>query len=406
MKTRIPELISSRRGVALPFIALLLFVFLGMAALAVDVGILLGARTEAQRTADAAALAGATILLADGQNEALARSTAIDWAARNLIRNESVVVEPGDVDVELQNGLVRVRVYRTAARGSAVPNIFARAIGFPSSDVSTWAAAVAGAGNAIRCPLPFALVDRFWDTSAGQLSGWTDAIDRNNDIYNQGARDNNPAPPTGRTGWSNLDIGQIWRIYPEGPQGTPTPGYYYPLALDSPGGNAYRNWIRGCGNRNTQFVIGQDIDIEPGAMTGPTNQGFGDMLDGDNSEWSFARNCPVAHAGATECLGPSETGRIRPILIISPFENALTQSGRQTVRIVNLAGVFVVCNGTLNAGVTPQNLVRKSQCTPNNGNNNPPDAGVWVRFMGIQGEIGPGPDPNSNSLIRVLRLVE
>ncbi len=406
MSTMTPEHIASRRGVALPFVALLLFVFLGMAALAVDIGILLGARTEAQRTADAAALAGATILLADGQNEALARSTAIDWAARNLIRNESVVVEPGDVDVELQNGLVRVRVFRTSARGSAVPNIFARAIGFPTSDVATWAAAVAGAGNAIRCPLPFALVDRFWDASAGQLSGWTDAIDRNNDVYNQGARDNSPAPPAGRTGWSNLDIGQIWRIYPEGPQGTPTPGYYYPLALDSPGGNAYRNWIRGCGNPSTQFVIGQNIDIEPGAMTGPTNQGFSDMLDGDNSEWSFALNCPVAHAGATDCLGPGETRRIRPILIISPFENALTQSGRQTVRIVNLAGVYVICNGTLNSGVTPQNLVRKTQCTANNGNNNPPNSGVWVRFMGIQGEIGPGSDPSSNSLIRVLRLVE
>jgi Flp pilus assembly protein TadG len=405
MKTDDHRRTASRRGVALPFIALLLIVFLGMAALAVDVGILLGARTEAQRTADAAALAGATILLVDGQNEALARSTAIDWAARNLIRNESVTVLPTDVDVELQNGLVRVRVYRTDARGSAVPNIFARAIGFPTSNVATYAAAVAGAGNAIRCPLPFALVDRFWDDSADRLSLWNDAIDRLNDTYNEGARNNNPAPPAGNTGWSNLDIGQIWRIYPEGPQGTPTAGYYYPLALDDPGGRAYRDWISGCRIPDVQFVIGQNIDIEPGAMTGPTNHGFGDMMHNDNSEWSFSLNCPISPGGTT-CLGPDDTGRIRPILIISPFENALTQSGRQTVQIRNLAGVFVICNGTLNAGVTPQNVVRKTQCTENNGNNNPPGAGVWVRFMGLQGEIGPGNNPNSNSLIRVLRLVE
>ena len=399
-------LLRNERGVAVAFIALLLFVLLGLAALAVDIGMLYGSRTEAQRTADAAALAGASILLGNGQDEDGARATAIDYAARNTIRNEAPIVLPGDVDVELNRGLVRVRVIRSEARGSAVNNVFARAIGFPTSNVSAMGAAIAGAGNSVRCPLPFALVDRFWDRSEGQLSGWTDAIDRNTDIYNPGARDNSPAPPDGRTGWSNLDIGQTWRIYPEGPQGTPTPGYYYPLALDSPGGNAYRNWIRDCGNPNTQFVIGQNIDIEPGAMVGPTNQGFRDMLDGDTSEWSSSLNCPVAHSGSTACLGPSDTPRIRPILIISPFENALTQSGRQTVEIVNLAGVYVICNGTLNPGVTPQNLVSRNQCSSNNGNNNPPNSGVWVRFMGIQGEIGPGSDPNSNSLVRVLRLVE
>ncbi len=412
MRNTRDQIHTTRRGVALPFIALLLVVFLGMAALAVDVGILLGARTEAQRTADAAALAGATILLADGQNESLARSTAIDWAARNLIRNESVVVEPGDVDVELQNGLVRVRIYRTAARNSAVPNIFARAIGFPTADVATWAAAIAGAGNAIRCPLPFALVDRFWDTSAGQLSGWTDAIDRNNDIYNPGAREVDPASPTLPTGWSNLDIGQVWRIYPGSNQQTPTPGWYFPLSLDGGGANpntGYGAWIRGCPRPDLRFTIGADIDIEPGAMTGPTNQGFAAVLDGDNTEWSFALNCPV-QPGATRCTTPEETDRIRPILVISPLENALTQSGRQTVQIQNLAGLFIICNGTLNPGVTPQNLVRKTQCQASQGGGQgqqqPNESGVWVRFMGLQGEIGPGSTPDSNSLIRVLRLVE
>ena len=406
MKRQPHAVLRNERGVALAFVALLLFVLLGLAALAIDIGMLYGARTEAQRTADAAALAGASILLGNGRDEVGARATAIDYAGRNTIRQEAPVVLPGDVDVELDRGLVRVRVIRSEARGSAVDNVFARAIGFPTSNVSAVGAAVAGAGNTIRCPLPFALVDRFWDSSANSLSGWTDAIDRNNDIYNQGARDDSPAPPAGRTGWSNLDIGQIWRIYPEGPQGTPTPGYYYPLALDSPGGSAYSDWIADCGNPDTQFVIGQNIDIEPGAMVGPTNQGFRDMMTGDTSVWSFSLNCPVAHAGSSNCLGPSDTSRIRPILIISPFENALTQSGRQSVQIVNLAGVYVICNGTLNPGVTPETLFSRDQCSSNNGNNNPPNSGVWVRFIGIQGEIGPGSDPDSNSLVRVLRLVE
>jgi hypothetical protein len=409
MKNTAHSRLRSRRGVALAFVALILFVLLGMAALAVDFGILLGARTEAQRTADAAALAGASILLQDGTNEARARSTAIDFGALNRIRNESPVIEAGDVDVELDRGLVRVRVLRTADRGSAVPNIFARAIGFPTSNVTAVAAAIAGAGNQVRCPLPFALVDRFWDTNAGRLADWLKGFERSvPDRYVAGAREVAPPRPDARTGWSNLDRGTVWRIYPGSTTQTPTAGYFYPLALENPGANEYEAWIRGCARPNVPFRIGQAIDIEPGAMRGPTRSGFEDLLSGDDNEWNFSLNCP-ARPGASVCSTETDTRRIRPLLIISPLENALSQSGRQTVNIVNLAGVFVVCRGRLRPGVTPETLVRKEQCetVPAGQEQQNPDAsGVWIRFMNIQGEIGPDADPNSNSLVRVLRLVE
>ena len=47
----------NEKGVALVYVAILLVVFLGIAALAVDVGYLMVGKTELQRTADAAALA-------------------------------------------------------------------------------------------------------------------------------------------------------------------------------------------------------------------------------------------------------------------------------------------------------------------------------------------------------------
>ena len=392
----------THRGVALPFIALLLIVLLGMTALAVDLGILLGVRTEAQRTADAAALAGASVLLLDGQDEDGARDAAVDFAARNRVGGQVLTLDrDADVTVDLSRGYVGVRAERTTENGNPVQTRFARIIGFPVSNVSAWGAAVAGAGNAVRCPLPFALVDRFWRDSEDRLSFWDDAIDRANDTYIQGARTSNPPSPTQPTGWSNLDIGQAWRIYPERPNQTPTPGWYFPLAF-GPGGNVYRDWISGCGDPDTQFVIGQNIDIEPGRMTGPTRQGFSNMLDGDNTRWSLAHGCPVASDDPDTCVGPSTTRRIRPILIISPMEDALTQSGRQSVEIVNLAGVYVICHGPLRAGVTPETVERRDQCSDPTGQDSP----VWVRFMGIQGEIGQGGDPSSNSLVRVLRLVE
>jgi Flp pilus assembly protein TadG len=404
-----PVSLSPERGVALPFVALILVVLLGMTALAVDLGILLGVRTEAQRTADAAALAGASVLLLNGQDEAGARDEAVAFAARNRVGGENLSIDrDADVTVDLSRGYVGVRIQRTEDNGNPVRNRFARIIGFPTSNVSAWGAAVAGAGNQVRCPLPFALVDRFWKSSRSDLSLWNDPFVRPPDIYNAGPRDGNPPPPAGRTGWSNDDVGAVWRIYPGSTTDTPTPGYFYPLALERPGGDEYRSWIQGCHRPDARFHIGQQIDIEPGAMRGPTAQGFDNVLANDNTEWSVSGECPIT-PGSTDCLTEDDTDRIRPILIISPAEPALSQSGRQTVTVANVAGVFVVCRGTLRAGVTPETLVRKEQCdTPPAGQaqQNPEDSGVWVRFIGIRGEIGPGSDPNSNTLVRVLRLVE
>ena len=51
---------ETQGGYVLPATALLIVVFLAFTALAVDVGVLLGARASAQRAADAGALAGAS----------------------------------------------------------------------------------------------------------------------------------------------------------------------------------------------------------------------------------------------------------------------------------------------------------------------------------------------------------
>lgn len=398
-------ILNNERGVALAFVALLLFVLLGLAALAIDIGMLYGSRTEAQRSADAAALAGASVLLRSGQDEAGARATAIDYAARNSVRREAPEVLPGDVDVDLSDGLVRVRVIRSEDRGTPVPNVFARAIGFPTSDVRAVGAARAGMANAVRCPLPFALVDRFWKGSPeDRMSRFDDSFIRPPDSYVAGSRSATVPQEGDRTGWGELDFGTPWRIYPGQNNQAPTPGYYYPVSLDQTGGDPYRDWIVGCRSPDRTFALGQELLIEPGRMVGPTNQGFSELLATDETFWDGTGPTACPRDPATgECNW--STRRIRPMIMISPLEPALSQSGRQTVRIANLAGVYVVCLGR----VTAQTLAaggprRKSDCT---GNVNANDAGVWVRFVRIEAEIvaGGGP-PDSNSLLRSLRLVE
>jgi hypothetical protein len=142
-------------------------VLLGMVALAVDLGMMLAARTGSQRVADSAALAGAGSLITEPEDEDRARELAIDYAAKNKVLGRSAEVRPEDVDVLLDEHKVRVRVRNTNARGNAIRTIFARVLGWQEVDVVTSAAAEAVAAGAGVCPLPVAVPDRWLDNPGG-----------------------------------------------------------------------------------------------------------------------------------------------------------------------------------------------------------------------------------------------
>jgi uncharacterized membrane protein len=65
MKRGFERLRTDERGMTFVFVSLSLLAFLAATMLAIDVGMLMNARTEAQRAADAGALAGATALALD-----------------------------------------------------------------------------------------------------------------------------------------------------------------------------------------------------------------------------------------------------------------------------------------------------------------------------------------------------
>ncbi len=163
--SQIRNRVREEQGATLVLVALSLSVLLGMAALAVDTGMLLTARTESQRVVDAAALAGAgSLILAPGDAD-LARQTAIAYAAQNKVRGTIADVQPGDVDVDLVNDRVRVRMFRTQARGNPIETFFARILGVDESGVATVASAEAFPAGAVYCPLPITMPYRwhnFW----------------------------------------------------------------------------------------------------------------------------------------------------------------------------------------------------------------------------------------------------
>ena len=121
MKYRMYDRLRDQRGATLFLVAFGIFIFLGMVALAVDLGMMLGARTESQRVADSAALAGAGSLVTQPDDEVRARQWALDYAAENIVLGTIADVRPEDVDVLLDEHKVRVRVYNVASRSTAIP---------------------------------------------------------------------------------------------------------------------------------------------------------------------------------------------------------------------------------------------------------------------------------------------
>jgi hypothetical protein len=342
--------LRDRQGVALAFVALALFVFLGMAALAVDLGMLYGARTESQRVADGSSLAAALELYATHGNQDHARAEAIHYGSKNVIRSDAAVVLDEDVDVELDRWLVRVRVLRTAVRGSPMLNIFARALGMNSSDVATVAAARMAPGVGATCLLPFVIPDRWWTVpSGGTLDGpfpeFDDVYDEDNHSYAAMAE----YSPDGRilathnphSGYNHSSRGVQIRLRSSGGGGGQWgPAIYMPIRFpdQTDGADPYRDRIRGCPDPEKVWYPGDQLDSEPGAMTGPTVQGFSDLEQlAPNHSWNTTYNC-VWDGERNTCISAWSSPRTRVLPLFDPTDFPANPSDQ--FRITNFAGIF------------------------------------------------------------------
>lgn len=157
--------VRNEDGAALVFFALIVLTLLGIFALAVDVGSAMNARSEAQRTADAAALAGAGLFQKYGgsktpaQIDPLARDTALHFATVNHV-GVAQISEP-DVDVQVWPDERRVGV---EIRGEA-PLYFARFLGVRNLPVRAYAEARVMGAAAASCVKPLAIPD-LWQSGA------------------------------------------------------------------------------------------------------------------------------------------------------------------------------------------------------------------------------------------------
>ncbi|HSH76395.1 MAG TPA: pilus assembly protein TadG-related protein, partial [Longimicrobiales bacterium] len=150
---------SDERGTATVVVALSMTALVALLALGIDLGALFNARSEAQRAADSAALAGASAFLEyqEAQARQTAEQRAVAFATSNEIRNRLIGSEETSVWVDLDSATVRA-----AIRRGGVSTWFARIFGVDAVDIGAEATAWAGQGGAAQCVKPFALPD-MWE---------------------------------------------------------------------------------------------------------------------------------------------------------------------------------------------------------------------------------------------------
>jgi len=335
---------------SLVFIGFGMMAFLGASMLAIDVGMLMTSRNQAQNSADAGALAGAVSLAFDDFDDhsptGPAVTNAIATAQANQVMAGAVSVTPADIEFLTGTGgiqnRIRVTVYRTAARGNPLSTLIARYFGMSTADIGAIAAAEASPANAVQCPLPFTIPDRWremndasWDPNTSEFA----AVDNKGvpvttpDIYV------GPQDKATYTGYdAERDKGMT--IVLKADNGSKLAPSMYQV-WDIEGGNAgsddVRDAITNC-RPGTEKGYGDTYVHKPGMQTGPVAQGIEDLIALDpDAHWYDGEPDPVSRYGR-------KSPRIRAIPLFDPYYyNTGIAGGRNaSLKFVNYLGFFIV----------------------------------------------------------------
>ncbi len=391
---RIQRLGRDQSGMSLVFIGLGMLAFVSASMLAIDVGMLMTARSQAQNSADAGALSGATALLYDDFNNRTASGPAVTSAIRGAQQNDvmrgQVSVGPADVTFPVspttgQADRVQVEVRRTASRGNAVSTLIARYFGMTQTDIGAVATAEAAPANAMDCVKPFTIPDKWREVTSppwDSLSSTYDAYDNkgrplaNPDVYVP-AYDANGNPDPNYTGYNMYRDKGTPLMIRAGTGNNITPSFYFSLALGTQTGGAwYDANIAGC---NHSFYHWGDLLVqEPGNMMGPTVQGISNLVAQDpGAYWDSIQGKVVSQQFG------NHSPRVFPIPLYDPiYYDSGKRNGRTAdLKTANWIGFFVdhVSGNDIYGIITP--------------------------LAGRYDRNGPQPQPNP-AMPRMIRLVQ
>jgi Flp pilus assembly protein TadG len=343
--TRLRHLGRDERGMSLMVIGASMMGFFAVAALAVDLGMLMTARSQAQNAADAGALAGATALVFNSNDDRSAGGPAVQSAVTTALANtviaEPVSVGPADVSFPLGTGgvanRVRVSVYRNTTRTNPLQTLIGPIFGNPTANIGATATAEAAPANAMTCVKPFTIPDRWIENSNPP---WTpnSTFDRYDNKGNLVPNADVYVPPgtPGYEGYNPVTHKGTPLMIRAGTGNNVEPTFYWSWKMPGQdiGADFYRDNISGC--NPTVVTFGYLMTQEPGNMVGPTMDGIDALIAADpGAYWDSSTN------SVKSTNNPSP--RIFPIPLYDPeyYASGKANGRNADLRMANWVGFFV-----------------------------------------------------------------
>lgn len=284
---------------------------IALAGLSVDIGMVVYTRTDLQKVADAAALAGA---------QELPNAGAANGVAQTYVTRNGGGSTAGDITIGTTHSAGDT-ISVTARRD--VKYTFLRIVGLTGTEVSADAEARAGRYQGGNGLLPFGFIASN-DPTSTLLQ---------NPCY--AGKDQNGVPQFKQNQLCQIKWGA----------GNNAGGDFGALGLDGPGANVYRNAIRNGSNK--RFKVGDQVSPETGNMAGPTEQGINDRL-----ARSAPAGCPGNGRNDVLITGADGKTRIRPgcedsaRIIIIPVVDQIDHKKKSTI----LGFSIMYLHGTQNGG--------------------------------------------------------
>jgi hypothetical protein len=331
---------------SLVFVCVGFMAMLSATTLAIDVGMFMTARSQAQNAADAGAHAGAVALVFNSYTDRTPTGpvvlSAVNAALSNQVMGAPVSVTAADVTFPLDpNGTddrVQVQVYRTAAKANPIATLMGTFFGVNTVDITAVATAEASPANAMTCVKPFMIPDKWTENNAPTNDTFDKYTNKgvllpDADVYVP--LKPYPDPNTGYTGYTTVrDVGTLLTLR-AGTGSNISPSFYFSWKMpDDTGGDFYRDNIANC--NQSLMTRGAKIIQEPGSMSGPTVQGIQALIDKDpNAHWDTDCKCVKGSAFAV-------SPRVFPIPLYDPDYYAEGKANGRVAdfQIANFLGFF------------------------------------------------------------------
>lgn len=394
-------------GVSIIVIAVAMIFVLAMAGLGIDLASLYVGRSEAQRSADAAALAGAEAFVSGGcatgstgngltaNCMTMAKERAITVGDENLIQGQSPEIASSDISFPNQTSsdpqiqvIAGRGTYNGADHGNALPTFFMKIFGINTASVSAKATAEAFNPSGSTMSIGSTCVKPWLFPNCDQFNTTVDAPNNDCDQSNGTVGpfvipDGNGGFEVARPGYyPNGAFNEPYVIKPGNVTGAAAPGQFYAAYLPTAGsiptscpscantvtsggtgsGALYRANIECC-NTN-RLYCGEVLDLNttlqsvPGNMVGPTYQGVNCLIHQDDIYGTSSCGQDYIQGTSDNCNDPNpQQGATGLPLIGSSYpqimpgaNNPYNPSGTQPINNSDSVIVAPIYNGIIQSG--------------------------------------------------------